>query len=254
MTCSTSLVQTLDKLQPISFIKIPAGEFWMGSPAEEKYRYDNEGPQRLVKLKSFFLGQTPVTHAQWRVVARWPKIQIELDPDTSHFWGPNRPVQRVSWEEAMEFCQRLKQYANSEYNYTLPSEAQWEYACRAGTTTPFAFGETLRPDMASYSSVKGIYREESTDVRSFPANAWGLYDMHGNVWEWCADQWHHTYDNAPTDGSPWIDSSDNYLLRVARGGSWFSNSSDCRSACRIRRRQNNCGGNIGFRICAPCHD
>jgi len=252
MTFSTSLIQTLEGGQPIELVKIPAGEFLMGSPAEEKGRFDNEGPQHLVKLKSFFLGQTPVTQAQWRVVARWPKIQLDLDPAPSPFQEPNRPVQRVSWEEAMEFCQRLNQYTN--YNYTLPSEAQWEYACRAGTTTPFAFGETLRPDMASYSSVKGIYREESTDVCSFPANAWELYDMHGNVWEWCADHWHDTYDNAPTDGSSWIDDSGNNLLRVLRGGSWFSNPSDCRSASRSRWHQATRNGLVGFRLCVPCHD
>jgi formylglycine-generating enzyme required for sulfatase activity len=252
MTLSTSLVQPLEGEQPIKLVKIPAGQFLMGSPAGEKYRFDNEGPQHLVTLKSFFLGQTPVTQAQWRVVARWPKIQLDLDPARASFWGPNRPIEYVSWEEAMEFCQRLNQKTGQQC--TLPSEAQWEYACRAGTTTPFAFGETLRPDMASYSSVKEIYREKSTDVCSFPANAWELYDMHGNVWEWCADHWHDTYDNAPTDGSPWIDDSGNNLVRVLRGGSWFSNPWDCRSASRHRGLQDDRFICVGFRLCAPCHD
>jgi formylglycine-generating enzyme required for sulfatase activity len=257
MTLSTSLIQPLEKGQPIKLVKIPAGQFLMGSPAEEKYRFDDEGPQHLVKLKSFFLGQTTVTQAQWRVVADGPKIQLDLDPAPSRFQGPNRPVEHVSWQEAMEFCQRLSQHTSWEYS--LPSEAQWEYACRAETTTPFAFGETLTPEVANYngnysyaSGPERIYKQETTDVCSFPANAWGLHDMHGNVWEWCADYWHRNYDNAPTDGSPWIDDSGNNLLRVLRGGSWFSHPSDCRSAYRNRRPQDNRHVNVGFRLCAPC--
>ena len=242
--------EKINKLLSIKLIKIPAGEFLMGSPAEEKDRFDNEGPQHLVKLNSFFLGQTPVTQAQWRVVAGWPKIQLELDSDPSRFLGPNRPVEQVSWEEAIEFCQRLNQKTGQQW--TLPSEAQWEYACRAGTTTPFAFGETLRPNMANHYYATAINGKQTTDVYRFPANAWGLHDMHGNVLEWCADQWHDTYDNAPTDGGPWINDSDNTLVRVLRGGSWFSHPWSCRSASRFWGHPDSRLGHVGFRLCVPC--
>jgi formylglycine-generating enzyme required for sulfatase activity len=133
-----------------------------------------------------------------------------LDPEPSHFEGDNRPVEQVSWHDAMEFCHRLSQ--RTGWKYTLPSEAQWEYACRAGTTTPFHFGDTISTELANYDGdysygqgPKGIYRQQTTDVASFPANAWGLHDMHGNVWEWCLDEWHDSYQGAPVDGSAWME-------------------------------------------------
>jgi formylglycine-generating enzyme required for sulfatase activity len=165
-----------------------------------------------VTLGSFFMAQTPITQAQWREVAGWPRVERDLDPEPSHFEGDNRPVEQVSWLDAMEFCHRLSQ--RTGWKYTLPSEAQWEYACRAGTTTPFYFGDTISTELANYDgdysygqSPKGIYRQQTTDVASFPANAWGLHDMHGNVWEWCADHWHASYEGAPVDGSAWEDHS-----------------------------------------------
>ncbi len=239
---------------PLKLVRIPAGEFQMGSPAKEIDRLTTEDPQHLVKLKSFFLGQTPVTQAQWQVVAGWRKIQVELNPAPSRFQGPNRPVEQVSWQEAMEFCQRLSQHTSWEYS--LPSEAQWEYACRAETTTPFAFGETLTPEVANYdgnysyaSGPEGIYRQETTDVCGFPANAWGLHDMHGNVWEWCADHWHNTYNEAPADGGPWINSNDDDSWRLLRGGSWFNRPRSCRSASRSRGLRDNRDDYVGFRLC-----
>ncbi len=182
----------------ITMVQISAGSFQMGSPATEAERRENEGPQHRVQQQSFFLGQTPVTQAQWQAVASWPQVELKLNPDPAKIKGANRPVEKVSWVEAIEFCHRLSQ--RSKFAYTLPSEAQWEYACRAGTTTPFAFGETLTPDLVNYdenytygSGPNGQYRQQTTEVRCFAGNAWGLQDMHGNVWEWCLDPWHDSY-------------------------------------------------------------
>jgi formylglycine-generating enzyme required for sulfatase activity len=195
---------------PIDLIRIPSGRFLMGSPADELGRCEKEGPQHEVELESFFMSRTPITQSQWREVARMPQIERELKEDPSSFKGGNRPVENVSWYDAMEFCSRLSHHTGRDY--TLPSEAQWEYACRAGTTTPFHFGETISTDLANYdgnytygSGKKGEYRRRTTDVASFPANAWGLHDMHGNVWEWCLDNWHDSYEGAPEDGSAWLE-------------------------------------------------
>jgi formylglycine-generating enzyme required for sulfatase activity len=138
----------------------------------------------------------------------------------------------------------------------LPSEAQWEYACRAGTTTPFAFGETLTPDLANYdgnysygTGPKGIYRKESSAVGSFPANAWGLQDMHGNVWEWCLDPWHKSYGGAPSDGTAWVNDAEDGGVRLLRGGCWNFNPRDCRSAYRSGGHQGLPFNLVGFRLC-----
>jgi formylglycine-generating enzyme required for sulfatase activity len=236
----------------LKLVLIPAGQFQMGSPAEEQYRHEDEGPQHMVKLQSFFLGQTPVTQVQWKVVAGWPKVADDLNPEPSRFRGDSRPVEQVSWEEAIEFCQRLSQ--RTKLAYTLPSEAQWEYACRANTTTPFAFGENLIPDMANYNGKriyrpgpKGVYREQTTDVGCFPANAWGLHDMHGNVWEWCLDHWDDTYERAPADGSAWTSAAGQ--RRRLRGGSWGGGPGHCRSACRIGEHLDVRDSNVGLRLC-----
>jgi len=238
--------------ESLRLIQIPAGDFLMGSPANEPERFADEGPQHRVRLGGFLLGQTTVTQAQWGVVARWPKVKLNLKPDPSCFNGARRPVERVSWEQAMEFCRRLSQRTGPLF--TLPSEAQWEYACRAGSTTPFAFGATLTPELANYNATssyadgpKGLWRQETTDVASFPANAWGLHDMHGNVREWCLDTWHDSYDGAPTDGSPWLtgDSS----RKLLRGGSWNNRPAGCRSACRDDSHPGSRGSDVGFRVC-----
>jgi formylglycine-generating enzyme required for sulfatase activity len=239
----------------ITMIEIPAGEFLMGSPENEPERYSDEGPQHMVSLRSYFLGQTPVTQAQWEVVASWAKVEIDLKPYPSYFKGANRPVEQVSWLEAMEFCRRLSFLTGREY--VLPSEAQWEYACRAGTTTPFAFGEMLTPEMANYNATytygfgpKGLYRKETTEVGRFPANRWGLHDMHGNVREWCCDPWHDSYSGAPADGSVW--SHGGGETKLLRGGSWYGNPRGCRSAVRGRSKPVNVGDLVGFRVvCLP---
>ena len=180
-----------------------------------------------------------------------------LDPNPAFFEGANRPVENVNWVEAMEFCRRLSQ--RTKLDYTLPSEAQWEYACRAGSTTPFAFGETLTPDLANYdgnytygSGPKGQYRQQTTEVGSFAANGWGLQDMHGNVWEWCLDPWHDSYRGAPADGSAWTAGGGKTWL--LRGGSWLNLPRGCRSASRLNIHPGNRYSHLGFRVCCLPQD
>ena len=236
-------------------VQIPAGSFLMGSPSKESGRYDDEGPQHQVQLQGFFMGQTPITQAQWQVVAGWQTLQRELNSDPAFFKGLHRPVESVLWEDAIEFCQRLSQRLGRIY--TLPSEAQWEYACRAGTTTPFHFGATLTPDLANYAGnrtygegPKGVYRQETTAVAGFPANPWGLYDMHGNIWEWCLDQWHGNYQGAPADGGAWLNTGVNEdNKKLLRGGSWGGDPGICRSAYRIGNLPDGRNINFGFRVC-----
>jgi len=161
----------------LTMVQIPAGSSLMGSTPEEPESSDDEGPRHLVTLGSFFMAHTPVTQAQWREVAGWQKLHRDLNPNPSHFKGSNRPVEQVSWKDVIEFCKRLSQRFGR--TYTLPSESQWEYACRAGTTTPFHFGATLTSQLANYpgnctyaQGPKGPYRQETTGVASFPANPW----------------------------------------------------------------------------------
>ena len=239
----------------LTLVKIPAGNFLMGSPPNEPERSDDEGPPHKVTLDAFFLGQTPITQAQWKEVADWQKVELDLKPDPSHFKGANRPVERVNWFDAIEFCRRLSQRTGQRYG--LPSEAQWEYACRAGSTTPFHCGETVTPELANYNGnstygggTKGSYRKETTDVGSFPANAWGLHDMHGNVWEWCGDHWHGTYDFAPGDDQSWlIPAAAAEERRLLRGGSWGDYPGNCRSACRGGNDPDVANNGVGFRVC-----
>ncbi|MEG4311763.1 MULTISPECIES: bifunctional serine/threonine-protein kinase/formylglycine-generating enzyme family protein [unclassified Microcoleus] len=229
--------ETIAKDITLEMVSIPKGSFKMGAPATEVESHDYEKPQHQVTIKPFLLGKYPITQAQWAAVAKLPKIQYDLKPDPSHFKGKNLPVETVFWNDVVEFCARLSRKTGRSYR--LPSEAEWEYACRAGTTTPFHFGDTVTPDLVNYdgnypygSAPKGIYREKTTAVGSFPPNSFGLYDMHGNVWEWCQDIWHDDYDGAPTDGSAWESGGDS-KNRVRRGGSWGSYAVDCRAAIRF---------------------
>jgi formylglycine-generating enzyme required for sulfatase activity len=216
--------QNLGEGVALTMVKIPAGSFLMGSPEDEPERLEREGPQHEVTLGSFFLAQTPITQAQWRAVAGWQKVGRDLKPDPSQFKGANRPVEQVSWFDALEFCRRLSQRTGQRYD--LPSEAQWEYACRAGSTTPFHCWATLTPELANYNGnscygngPKGTDRKQTSDVASFPANGWGLHDLHGNVWEWCEDHWHDRYNFAPGDDQPWlIPAAADDELRLLRGG------------------------------------
>jgi formylglycine-generating enzyme required for sulfatase activity len=230
-------------------ILIPGGTFLMGSS-----EITHEGPQHEVTVSPFLMGRYPVTQAQWRAVASLPQVERELDPYPSQFkrGGSEKhyyPVESISWYEAMEFCARLSAYADR--TYTLPSEAQWEYACRADTTTAFYFGETITTDLANYdgtynygASTNGVFRKETTPVDSFLPNEFGLYDMHGNVSEWCLDHFHPNYDGAPNDGSAWLLKNNSYSdsYRMLRGGSWDHYSWNCRCAYRTYE-------NPDFRLC-----
>jgi formylglycine-generating enzyme required for sulfatase activity len=267
------------KLAPgvvLTMVEIPAGTFLMGSPPGEEGRdiyasldsdlkkslgiegRDAEA-QRRVTVPAFWIARFPITQAQWKLVARLGKIERELNADPSNFKGPERPVENVSWQDAIEFCRRLSKL--TKRNYTLPSEAQWEYACRAGTTTPFHFGETLITELANYDGndtygqgPQGAYRQQTTNVGSFPANAWGLQDMHGNVWEWCLDRWHPSLAKAPTDGSAWQEPAPEVAKqyqdqRLLRGGSWYVDPGNCRSASRHGDLPDDQHYDVGFRVC-----
>ncbi|GCA93940.1 SUMF1/EgtB/PvdO family nonheme iron enzyme [Microcystis aeruginosa] len=246
----------------LTMVAIPGGTFLMGSPPNEKDSFEDERPQHEVTVSNFFMGKYPITQAQWRVVASRKDLKVEkdLDPDPSHFKDRggsstrrDRPVEQVNWYDAVEFCARLSKLTGREYR--LPSEAEWEYACRAGTSTPFYFGETITGELANYDASKtyadepkGEYRKETTPVGQFPPNAFGLYDMHGNVWEWCADTWHDNYDGAPRDGSAWIENGDDNRSPL-RGGSWYSNPDYCRSAYRFHYlRRGSFYSYLGFRV------
>jgi formylglycine-generating enzyme required for sulfatase activity len=238
---------------PLEMVLIPGGSFVMGAPEGELESTDDERPQHTVVMAQFFMGKYPVTQAQWKAVAAMPQIDRELEPDPSQFKGDNRPVELVSWHDAVEFCARLS--AVTKRSYRLPSEAEWEYACRSGTTTPFHFGETISSDYANYAASsaygngsKGKDRHETTPVGSFNvANRFGLYDMHGNVWEWCADHWHDNYEGAPIDGSAWVKGG-NSDRRVLRGGSWVNVPEHCRSAFRDGSGPGRDLDNGGFRV------
>lgn len=215
----------------LEMVQIPAGTFLMGSPFGEGL--DDERPQHSVTVPSFSMARYPITQAQWRAIAALPMVEVALEPKPSKFNGHRRPVEQVSWYEAVEFCQRLASLTGRPYR--LPSEAEWEYACRAGTTTPFCFGETLTPTLARYKTIMGkaitdVAVGETANVGSYPANAFGLHDMHGNVYELCADRWHDSYDGAPTNGSAWDTGDDK--RHVFRGGSWDDLPRACRSALR----------------------
>jgi formylglycine-generating enzyme required for sulfatase activity len=246
----------------LEMVLIKSGSFMMGSLQDELERSSSESPQHLVNIQQFCIGKYPVTQAQWRAVAALPQINRKLEPEPSRFKGDKLPVESVSWYDAVEFCERLASHTKRPYR--LPSEAEWEYACRAGTVTAFHFGETIITDVANYRGtdnkeynwsgsygrgVKGIYKEQTTEVGSFGvANAFGLYDMHGNVWEWCADHWHENYAEAPTNGIPWrYDTNDNQTM-LLRGGSWYHNSLVCRSAYRFSYSPFEIYDFLGFRV------
>ncbi|WP_375341956.1 formylglycine-generating enzyme family protein [Okeania sp. SIO3B5] len=227
----------------LEMVYIPGGNFLMGSPENEQGRSSDESPQHQVTLQPFYMSKYPITQEQYQAITR---------ENPSHFKGKSRPVENVKWHEAVEFCQKLSEKTGKIYR--LPSESQWEYACRAGTTTPFYFGETITSELVNYNgnypysnAPKDKYRRETTEVGSFPPNAFGLYDMHGNVWEWCLDIWHNNYDDAPHDGSAW-ESGRYSFRRVFRGGSWLKRSRSCRSAWRSYYYSVEFGISVGFRI------
>ena len=248
------LTETLPGNIKLEMVKIPAGSFLMGTEETEVIRlckeyeidwFKCEMPQHRVNLKEFYLGKYPVTQEQYQAI---------MGSNPSDFKdNPKNPVEKVSWDDAQEFCQKLKD--KTKKNYRLPSEAEWEYACRAETTTAFYFGETISTDQVNYDGnytfgkgKKGVYREKTTPVGSFPANKFGLYDLHGNVWEWCEDVWRENYENAPMDGSSWNENDSQSTLRTLRGGSWFFTPRLCRSADRYRFNAGLRYDGIGFRL------
>ncbi|QUY45212.1 formylglycine-generating enzyme family protein [Acaryochloris marina S15] len=246
---------------PLSLVRIPQGKFWMGAQKNEEGADDDEYPRHQVSVPSFWMGQYPVTQQQWEAIAGLSKVKVDLDPDCSNFKGETLPVEKVSWYQAAEFCERLSRHSGRDYR--LPTEAEWEYACRAGTETPFHFGATLTTDLANYRGQDleyegktypgkygqgpyGKFRHRTTPVIQFGgANAFGLFDMHGNVWEWCLDYWHEDYKNAPTDGTAYKNDNHYHLLR---GGSWRNHPRYCRSATRYRGGPDFQYGNVGFRV------
>ena len=243
----------------LDMVAIPGGSFRMGAPKSEPESMDEERPQHEVTLQPFYLGRYAVTQVQWREVAGYHPINPidqDLDPEPSRFKGDNRPVERVSWDDAQEFCRRLS--AKTGKTYRLPRGAEWEYACRAGTTTPFHFGETITTELVNYDGTytynngsKGEYRKATVDVGCFPANDWGLHEMHGNVWEWCEDGWHITTYmgmSAPVDGSAWSE-ADQTAEKLLRGGSWSYAPRYCRSAVRLNYSRDFRVSVVGFRVC-----
>jgi formylglycine-generating enzyme required for sulfatase activity len=226
----------------LEMVKIPDGSFTMGSPEGEEGRDSNEGPQRTVTVQPFFMGRFAITQEQYQQV---------MGNNPSRFKGEKRPVENVSWNDATNFCDILSKRIGKSYR--LPSEAEWEYACRALTTTPFHFGETITTELVNYDgrstyagAPKGQYREQTVEVGTLPPNAFGLYEMHGNVWEWCQDNWHENYQGAPDNGNPWLNENDN--RRLLRGGSWFYGPRDCRSAVRGRFSPDYRDVDRGFRV------
>jgi formylglycine-generating enzyme required for sulfatase activity len=239
-------------------VLIPAGTFMMGSPESEAGRSSDETQHQVTISKPYYLGKYQVTQAQWQQV---------MGNNPSHFKGDKLlPVENVLWDDTQAFCRKLKEITQAPF--AIPTEAQWEYACRAGTNTPFHFGSELNGSQANcngnnpYPKIegwfgitknKGPYLEKTTPVGKYPANAWALHDMHGNVWEWCLDQWHASYNGAPQDGSAWVDQDvNNDKQRLLRGGSWYFVPRYCRSASRDHSPPDDASYIIGFRVvCLP---
>lgn len=269
----------------LDMVEIPGGTFMMGTGEGEKEQIireytrniieadssqsqraqaremalgwiKKEMPQHAVRVKSFFIGRYEVTQAQWRAVGRLPRVSIDMNVNPSLSEGDNLPVENIGWDEAVEFCQRLSRATGREYR--LPSEAEWEYAARGGRATQFPLGDTITTDLVNFlggapfgDAAAGVFRGSTTPVGSLNvANEFGLYDVSGNVWEWCVDYWHDSYAGAPADGTPWlINKSSND--HVVRGGAWNDPASYCRSASRGRDAEyRRTTERYGFRVAA----
>jgi len=239
------LPQSFTNSLGMEFVLIPAGTFMMGSPEDEPERKSIETLHQVTISQSFYMAATPVTQREWVTI-------MGNNPSYFRKNGEDCPVEQVSWNDAQKFIKQLNQ--REERNYRLPSEAEWEYACRAGTTTPFNTGNCLSTDDANYNGnypykncPKGKYRKRTTPVKKFTPNAWGLYDMHGNVWEWCQDD----YDDYPSTSVVDPTGSTTGSFRVSRGGSWNFIASYCRSANRNRFKPEIRYYYMSFRLCAP---
>ena len=271
----SELTVDLNQGLTIELVRVPAGKFMMGMPPEErqialenalKYNVERERaeewldwstPQHEVYLQEFLMGKYAVTNAQWYAVMKTKPCE-QYD---SEFQGDKQPVIGVSWHEAQAFCEKISEQTKRAVR--LPTEAEWEYACRAGTTTAFAFGKTITTDQVNYNgnypyadTSKGKYRECTVNVDSFTPNAWGLYQMHGNVWEWCWDEFHNSYSGKPArlksnGNEPWgklkVVKEDNHAY-ICRGGSWSFNAIDCRSAIRSGPYARGRANVLGFRV------
>ncbi|MGA7867928.1 MAG: SUMF1/EgtB/PvdO family nonheme iron enzyme [Stellaceae bacterium] len=278
---AAAFTEPLGPAAGLDMVSIPGGSFTMGSPVDEPERQGNEGPQHHVTLAPFFISASPVTQAQWSaaVLAHPDQIRRNLDPNSSFFKGIDLPVESITWHQAEEFCLRLTAITGRAYR--LPSEAEWEYACRAGTMGPFHFGPTITPELANYCGTggavcgesdgksvasdvyndktyesgaygegpTGVFRGKTTPPGTFPPNRFGLYDMHGNVWEYCLDMWSANYADVPVDGSANL-SGPADSQRILRGGSWSHNPAICRSAYRDSVAPDFSGwqGRIGLRV------
>jgi formylglycine-generating enzyme required for sulfatase activity len=262
-----TVIEELEDGINLEIVEVPGGEFWMGSPEGEEGAYPNERPQHKVKVSPFLISRYPITQSYWWVVASsFPKVELDLNPDPSQFKGDlRRPVESITWYEAVEFCQRLSRWSLEKgqgYQYRLPSEAEWEYACRAVISEltlaewnqkynqPFHFGEKISPALANYLET---LRGKTTTVGRFQvANLFGLYDMHGNVLEWCTDHWYKKYEDAPNDGSAWLSENEanEANFRLLRGGSFRITPDYCRSAARYQERPNLRSDRIGLRVVA----
>jgi len=244
----------------LELARIPAGTFLMGSPESEDEnrtvgpdgvdtegwpgRFPDETRHEVTLSEAFYMGIHQVTQAQYKAVTGTNPSGFNNRPDS-----PRRPVEMVNWHDAVAFCKKLSEKTGR--NARLPTEAEWEYACRAGTTTPFNTGDTISADLANYTanftysgSAKGVFRRETTAVGSFPANAWGLHDMHGNVYEWCAD-WFGEYPNESVVDPQGVSDG---TFRVLRGGSWGRHPMQCRSALRTWADPVDGSDDIGFRV------
>ena len=215
----TSFTENLPNGVTLKMVSLPAGQFLMGSPDSDPDARDNEKPQHQVQVNSFAIGKYPVTQAQYEAV---------MGTNPSYFKNnPQNPVEKVSWNDAQAFCQKLSRITGKTYR--LPTEAEWEYACRGGTTTRYYFGDDAN-QLGDYAWYNGNSQGTTHPVGQKKPNAWGLYDMSGNVWEWCEDDWHDNYIGAPKDGSAWLTNDNDY--QIVRGGSWFDLPVFCRSAFR----------------------
>lgn len=260
----------------LEMIKIPAGTFQMGTADSEmeavkanclKYceneerravveaAVKTESPQHSAEMPEFYMGKYEVTQAQWRALMKPRKNRKDLDNPSKFNNDANKPVEQITWEEAVEFCKNLSQKTGRKYR--LPSEAEWEYASRAGTATPFAFGGTVNTNLANYDGTYpyGELPKDTFSGGTRPvgwtqkgANGFGLHDMAGNVWEWCADYWHDDYQGAPKDAKVWTSENARNADRVMRGGSWSEPALNCRSASRRRGPKKSSHSTIGFRV------
>ena len=229
---------------------IHPGRLVMGSPQTEPQRIDDETQHKVILNQGFWLAETCCTQALWMAV-------LGSGENPSHFIGEQKPVEKISWDDSQQFIEQLNRRSaqpdstTGDAQFRLPTETEWEYACRAGTTTPFSFGENITTEEVNYdgdipyaNGPEGKFREATMDVKSLPENPWGLFEMHGNVWEWCQD-WFADYPQrevvnpvGPKEGSS----------RVIRGGSWGNYGSGCRSACRYCSEPDSRLGYVGVRL------